>query len=147
MRAVRAGRTGPGTLAFQGRLGFQSAGGSLSLSLSWPASSALPASVERELLQAGPRARARSLVEGRTAGEGEQCRMERSLVEGSDRRWRGAIAGEEERSQEVSDRKWRGVILGRGGRSQVEGSDRRWRGAMLSDSLWRGAIAGGGERF
>ena len=48
-------------------------------------------------------------------------------MEGRDRRWRGAIAGEGERSQvEGSDRRWRGRE-----RSQGKGRDRRWRGGIV----------------
>ena len=47
---------------------------------------------------------------------------ERSQVEGSDRRWRGAIAGGGERLQvKESDRRWRGAIAGEGERLQSYG--------------------------
>jgi hypothetical protein len=52
------------------------------------------------------------------AGEGELLQ-----VEGSNCRWRGAIAGGGERSQvEGSDRRWRGVIAGGAEQQQVEGT-------------------------
>jgi hypothetical protein len=73
--------------------------------------------------------------------------LKRLQVEGSDRRWRGAIAGGGKRSQvEGSDRRWRkasgrGAIAGGGklplmeasDRRQVQGSDSRWRGAVPSE--------------
>jgi hypothetical protein len=69
-------------------------------------------------------------------------------VEGSDCRWRGAIAGGgEQRQVEGSDRRWREVITCGGRRLQVEGRDRRWRGAIAggeaSERKWREAIASG----
>ncbi len=52
------------------------------------------------------------------------------LVEGNDRRWREAIAGEGKRSQvKGSDRRWREAIAGGVKRSQVEESDCRCKGA------------------
>ena len=52
-------------------------------------------------------------------------RVERSLVEGSGLRWRGAVSSGGEWSQaEGSDRWWSGVIAGGGERSLVEGSGR-----------------------
>ena len=73
-------------------------------------------------------------------------------MEGSGLRWRGAVAGGEERSQVGSDRRWRGAIPGGVERSLVVGSGLRWRGAEerslveASDRWWRGAVSGGGER-
>ena len=92
----------------------------------------------------------------------------RSQVEGSSVRWREAIAcgGERLLVEELTERSpGRGAIAvggsdraimgGRlaGGeeRSQVERSDRRWKGSVDqvegSGLRWRGAMAGGGERF
>ncbi len=80
-------------------------------------------------------------------------------MEGSDRGWRGAIAGEGERLRvEVIDRVWSGAITGGwdlseadrwcSGGSQVE----PWRGAIEANlkvkgsvRRWRGSIAGGGN--
>ena len=74
----------------------------------------------------------RAIMGGRLAG-GE----ERSQVERSDRRWRGAVSGGGERWQaEGSGFRWREAIVSGGERSQVEGSDGRWRGA----------VSGGGEQ-
>ena len=89
-------------------------------------------------------------------------------MEGSDHRWRGAIAGgvkrsggERSRVEGSSLSRWGGAIAGGG---QVEGSDNRlrsnlrWTGAISgggeqlqsrvegSGQRWRGAISGGGER-
>ena len=74
---------------------------------------------------------------GAIAGGGE-----RSLVEGSDRRWK-------QLQVERSDRRRRGAIAGGEERSLVERKDCRWRVAF-SDRRGRsqeeGVIAGGGER-
>ena len=51
---------------------------------------------------------------------------------------RGAVSGGGERSLlEGSDRRWREAVSGGGTRSQVGGSGLRWRGA----------VSGGGERL
>ena len=46
---------------------------------------------------------------------------------------------------EGSDRRWRGALVSGGERSQVERSDLMWAGALAcGDKWWRGALAGGG---
>jgi hypothetical protein len=93
---------------------------------------------------------------GATAGEGERSQVP-TVEEGSDHRWRGAIAaGGGKRSQlEESDLslRWRGATAGGGERPQVEGSDRDRRGRMRerqqvegSYCRWREAITGGGKQ-
>ena len=102
-------------------------------------------------------------------GSGLRWRGARSLVNGSERWWRGAIAGGGERSLaegsagerslvEGRGLRWSGAIAGGGEQCHVEGSDSRLRGAISGGGErsqvegsnysrgWRGAVAGGGER-
>ena len=64
-------------------------------------------------------------------------------MEGTDRRWRGAIADGGERSQVEGSDHW--CQSGGGERSQAEGSGLRSRGAIAGGGERRGAIAGGAE--
>ena len=136
--------------------------------MSWPWSSALPADMIRELLQAGQPGEASDLrwqedhwCIGAISDWEEWLQVpgggERSLADGSDQRWRRTILCGGERSQarmEGSYYQSRGVITGWATTwvegSQVEGSDRRWRGAITgekerspvkgSDCYWSEAI-------